>query len=108
MSDANSFDRALAFHRNALQLFAAAACAMTTANKITVVRIVMIPAFVTMAIYYGESIQRGQPLEWQRFAAIAIFRPIRRLNSADLPTFGRPTIATLGSVWVSITKASHT
>ena len=46
---------------------------MTTANKITVVRILMIPAFVTMAIYYGESIQRGQPLEWQRFVAIAIF-----------------------------------
>jgi cardiolipin synthase len=46
---------------------------MTTANKITVVRILMIPAFVTMAIYYGESIKRGQPLEWQRFAAIAIF-----------------------------------
>ena len=33
----------------------------------------MIPVFVTMAIYYGESIKRGQPLEWQRFAAIAIF-----------------------------------
>jgi len=33
----------------------------------------MIPAFVTMAIYYGQSIQRGQPLEWQRFTAIAIF-----------------------------------
>ena len=46
---------------------------MTTANKITVVRILMIPAFVTMAIYYGESIKRGQPLEWQRFAAISIF-----------------------------------
>ena len=46
---------------------------MTTANKITVVRIVMIPAFVTMAIYYGASIKRGEPLEWQRFAAIAIF-----------------------------------
>ncbi len=46
---------------------------MTTANKITVVRILMIPAFVTMAIYYGASIKRGQPLEWQRFAAIAIF-----------------------------------
>jgi len=46
---------------------------MTTANKITVVRIMMIPAFVTMAIYYGESIKRGQPLEWQRFAAVAIF-----------------------------------
>lgn len=46
---------------------------MTTANKITVVRILMIPAFVTMAIYYGQSIQRGAPLEWQRFVAIAIF-----------------------------------
>src|SRR5438094_9423219 len=46
---------------------------MTTANKITLVRILMIPAFVTMAIYYGESTRRGQPLEWQRFAAIAIF-----------------------------------
>ena len=46
---------------------------MTTANKITVVRILMIPAFVTMAIYYGESIKREDPLEWQRFAAIIIF-----------------------------------
>jgi len=46
---------------------------MTTANKITVVRILMIPVFVTLAIYYGESIQRGEPLEWQRFAAIAVF-----------------------------------
>ena len=33
----------------------------------------MIPAFVTMAIYYGESIKRGAPLEWQRYAAITIF-----------------------------------
>lgn len=33
----------------------------------------MIPVFVTLAIYYGESIQRGDPLEWQRFAAIIVF-----------------------------------
>lgn len=46
---------------------------MTTANKITIVRILMIPAFVTMAIYYGQSVQRGAPLEWMRFTAIAIF-----------------------------------
>src|SRR2546429_4884432 len=46
---------------------------MTTANKITVARVLMIPAFVTMAIYYGQSIQRHEPLEWQRFTAIAIF-----------------------------------
>src|SRR5205807_7406817 len=46
---------------------------MTTANKITIVRILMIPVFVTMAIYYGQSIQRGAPLEWQRLTAIVIF-----------------------------------
>jgi CDP-diacylglycerol--glycerol-3-phosphate 3-phosphatidyltransferase len=67
-SDAN---QVLAFRGNTLQF--SLPRFMTTANKITVVRILMIPAFVTMAIYYGESIKRGQPLEWQRFAAIAIF-----------------------------------
>ena len=46
---------------------------MTTANKITLIRILMIPAFVTMAIYYGQSVQRGQPIEWQRFSAILLF-----------------------------------
>src|SRR5437763_10486283 len=33
----------------------------------------MIPVFVTLAIYYGQSIQRGTSLEWQRFAAITVF-----------------------------------
>lgn len=46
---------------------------MTTANKITITRILLIPVFVMMAIYYGRSVQRGEPLEWQRWAAIAIF-----------------------------------
>lgn len=63
---------------NYLRCFAARATLilapdMTTANKITIVRILLIPAFVTMAIYYGQSVQRGEPLEWQRFAAIIIF-----------------------------------
>src|SRR5205085_3724939 len=46
---------------------------MTTANKITIVRILLIPVFVTLALYYGESVQRGDPIEWQRFAAIIVF-----------------------------------
>jgi cardiolipin synthase len=66
-------DVRLAFHRNALQLSFVPCFRMTTANKITIVRILMIPVFVTMAIYYGQSIQRGAPLEWQRFTAIVIF-----------------------------------
>jgi CDP-diacylglycerol--glycerol-3-phosphate 3-phosphatidyltransferase len=46
---------------------------MTTANKITLTRIFMIPLFVLMAVYYGQSVARGDPLEWQRYTAIAIF-----------------------------------
>jgi cardiolipin synthase len=46
---------------------------MTTANKITIVRILLIPVFVAFAIYYGESVARSEPLEWQRFTAIVVF-----------------------------------
>ena len=47
--------------------------AMTTANKITIVRIMMIPVFVMMAIYYGRGLVKGEPQEWQRWAALIIF-----------------------------------
>jgi CDP-diacylglycerol--glycerol-3-phosphate 3-phosphatidyltransferase len=46
---------------------------MTTANKITVTRIVLIPFFVMMAIYYGRGVQSGHPRDWQRFLAIFLF-----------------------------------
>lgn len=46
---------------------------MTTANKITIARILMIPLFVMMAIYYGRGVQRGAPQDWQRWLTIAIF-----------------------------------
>ena len=41
---------------------------MTTANKITIARILMIPFFVMMAIYYGRD---KEP--WQRWCAVGIF-----------------------------------
>jgi CDP-diacylglycerol--glycerol-3-phosphate 3-phosphatidyltransferase len=46
---------------------------MTTANKITIVRILMIPVFVTLAIYYGQTVRNGAPDEWLRFWAIMTF-----------------------------------
>ena len=46
---------------------------MTTANKITITRILMIPVFVTMALYYGRSVSHGAPQEWMRWTAIALF-----------------------------------
>jgi CDP-diacylglycerol--glycerol-3-phosphate 3-phosphatidyltransferase len=41
---------------------------MTTANKITIARILMIPLFVLMAIYYGRDKEA-----WQRWCAVALF-----------------------------------
>jgi CDP-diacylglycerol--glycerol-3-phosphate 3-phosphatidyltransferase len=46
---------------------------MTTANKITVTRILLIPVFVMMSIYYGRGVQAGHPRDWQRFLAIFVF-----------------------------------
>ena len=46
---------------------------MTTANKITITRILTIPLFVAMAIYYGHGVRHGHPEEWQRLAAILLF-----------------------------------
>ncbi len=46
---------------------------MTTANKITITRILFIPFFVMMAIYYGRGVAKGEPQEWERYTTIAIF-----------------------------------
>jgi len=46
---------------------------MTTANKITITRILLIPVFVLMAIYYGKSVEHGHPKDWQRIVAIFVF-----------------------------------
>jgi cardiolipin synthase len=47
--------------------------AMTLANKITITRILLIPVFVLFAVYYGRSVEQGQPEEWQRWTAIIVF-----------------------------------
>jgi CDP-diacylglycerol--glycerol-3-phosphate 3-phosphatidyltransferase len=46
---------------------------VTTANKITLTRIFLIPFFVMMAVYYGRGVSRNHPHEWQRYVTIAIF-----------------------------------
>src|SRR5687767_3923089 len=46
---------------------------MTTPNKITIVRICLIPVFVMMALYYGRSVAHGAPEEWMRWTAVAVF-----------------------------------
>src|SRR5215469_18892516 len=46
---------------------------MTAANKITLARIGLIPAFVWLAWAYGRSFASGQPEESYRFGAITLF-----------------------------------
>jgi cardiolipin synthase (CMP-forming) len=46
---------------------------VTLANKITIVRLCLIPAFVWLALAYGRSVVSGQPGDWYRLGAIAVF-----------------------------------
>jgi CDP-diacylglycerol--glycerol-3-phosphate 3-phosphatidyltransferase len=46
---------------------------MTFASKITVGRILLVPVFAVLAIYYGKSIEEGNPEEWLRWWALGIF-----------------------------------
>lgn len=46
---------------------------MTTANYITLARILLIPVFVGFAVYYARSVRNHEPDEHLRIAAIATF-----------------------------------
>ncbi|MGB6220575.1 CDP-diacylglycerol--glycerol-3-phosphate 3-phosphatidyltransferase [Haloferula sp.] len=46
---------------------------MTFASKITVARILLVPVFAVLAIYYGKSIEEGHPKEWLRWWALGVF-----------------------------------
>lgn len=46
---------------------------MTTANKITILRILMIPVFVWLTLDYIHSVRHGQPDEWERTLACVVF-----------------------------------
>ena len=46
---------------------------MTLPNQITIGRILLIPVFVVLAIYYGESAAAGHPNETLRLATLGVF-----------------------------------
>jgi CDP-diacylglycerol--glycerol-3-phosphate 3-phosphatidyltransferase len=46
---------------------------MTLANRITIFRILLIPVFVILAAWYGQSVSAQAPVEWCRIAAVAVF-----------------------------------
>jgi CDP-diacylglycerol--glycerol-3-phosphate 3-phosphatidyltransferase len=46
---------------------------MTFASKITLSRLLLVPVFAVLAIYYGQSVAEHAPEEWLRIAAVAVF-----------------------------------
>lgn len=46
---------------------------MTLPNQITIFRILLIPIFVLLSVYYGHSVEAGIPDERLRIAAIIVF-----------------------------------
>jgi len=56
---------------------------MTTANKITIGRIVLIPVFVGFAIEYDRGFRDGEPMEWQRYAAVISFLVMSLSDALD-------------------------
>ena len=46
---------------------------VTLANKITIVRILLIPVFIGFALYYAHSVAEGAPNEVLRWSAITVF-----------------------------------
>ena len=46
---------------------------MTTATKITIGRLLLIPVFVGFAAHYAQTVSRGHPVEAYRWAAVAVF-----------------------------------
>lgn len=50
-----------------------ATTSVTTANKVTITRMLLIPVFVGLSISYAQSLHRGEEVVWLRIAALATF-----------------------------------
>ncbi len=46
---------------------------MTFASKITIARICLVPVYVVLAFYYGQTVTSGQPVEALRWWALGVF-----------------------------------
>lgn len=64
-------------------LTAKSATGLTLANKVTIARIMGIPFFVLLVIYYLTGLREGDPNEWERHAALALFVVVAATDALD-------------------------
>jgi len=46
---------------------------MTTANILTIIRLLLVPCFALAVVYYSAGFKEGNPEEWQRWLAVVLF-----------------------------------
>ena len=56
---------------------------LTLANKITLARILGIPVFVLLMIYYVMGLQRGAPNEYLRWSSLVLFVVVALTDALD-------------------------
>jgi CDP-diacylglycerol--glycerol-3-phosphate 3-phosphatidyltransferase len=56
---------------------------LTLASKVTILRILGVPVFVLLMVYYTLSLGRGEAKEYQRVAALAVFLVVALTDALD-------------------------
>ena len=56
---------------------------LTLATRVTILRILGVPVFVLLLLYYKASVEQDQPNEWFRVAALALFVGVALTDALD-------------------------
>ncbi|MFH0953206.1 MAG: CDP-alcohol phosphatidyltransferase family protein [Verrucomicrobiota bacterium] len=56
---------------------------LSLANRITILRILGVPVFILMLVYYTQGLARGEAMEIHRAAALAIFAALALTDALD-------------------------
>jgi CDP-diacylglycerol--glycerol-3-phosphate 3-phosphatidyltransferase len=72
---------------------------LTLATKVTILRILGIPVFILLLVYYTTNLARGEVKEYQRLAALALFLLVALTDALDgYLARSRNEITRLGSI----------
>lgn len=56
---------------------------LTLATKVTIIRLLGVPVFILLLLYYGRSLAAHEPEHWLRWAALGLFVTIAATDALD-------------------------